>query len=193
MQPRRKHRRARPKRETVAARARSFAMKADEVKPGKGVKQEGKKCSSSQRNTTGRNGVQTDEHKPTYALCKDSHHISDCGKFMKMTLAERKHFVEKEHLCRGCLKKGHIWRHCYKKATCETCSRLHPSANHDEALSPKAEEEHSEQKVISHRVQIDKPETNYSVHGPHSLIVPVWLDHRYKVDYKVLVYALLDE
>ena len=38
-----------------------------------------------------------------------AHPVTECGKFLKMSLKERQAAVMKYGLCRGCLRRGHVW------------------------------------------------------------------------------------
>ncbi|XP_043232467.1 uncharacterized protein LOC122386858 [Amphibalanus amphitrite] len=61
--------------------------------------------------------------------------VDKCKVFLRMKLKERQAAVMRHGLCRGCLKRGHIWRSCQKKQNCETCGRRHPTALHDETFT----------------------------------------------------------
>ena len=58
--------------------------------------------------------------------CQGEHAVTSCQQVANMPLQERKRMVADLRLSKGCLKKGHLWRNCTRKARCETCGRLIP-------------------------------------------------------------------
>lgn len=59
-------------------------------------------------------------------VCKESHPLHKCPKFIKMTLVERKKTVREHELCHNCLKPSHFSKDCYAKA-CGRCNIKHNS------------------------------------------------------------------
>ena len=49
-------------------------------------------------------------------------------------------FLKTKGLCFGCLKDGHLGRHCRARAKCEDCGALHPTVLHQEREQEKTEE-----------------------------------------------------
>ena len=147
-------------------------------------------------------------HKQQRCLyCKEERHeINDCGKFLELTISDKRSFIVSKHLCWGCLKWAHINNKCRRKRSCKICNETHPTALHGDTHVPK--EAHKPETVTANdgnkpRRQADasassnciKIESNTPSDQPlsHSLIVPVWLHHEINPHNKVLVYALLDE
>ena len=134
--------------------------------------------------------------------CKKQHNLNDCQDFLKLTLEQRKEFVQSKGLCFGCLTWGHVNKNCRRKSVCKICGKFHPTSLHDVAykvtskVGKKDEEsskdEEGQRKASSYRVNLRND--IYQITCPsHSLIVPVWLHHRKNPGRRLLVYALLDE
>lgn len=47
------------------------------------------------------------------ALCKGSHYIQNCSKFLKLPINERIEQVKKLRLCINCLRKNHVAKVCH--------------------------------------------------------------------------------
>ena len=130
-----------------------------------------------------------------------------------MNLKERQAAVLKHGLCRGCLKRGHIWRQCSKKQECTICGRRHPTSLHDDAFTPRTpQDQDSGRHGTGQRTRQDHQAGQASgqpraeatslrvVSGVgderpgciHSMILPVYVHHRSRPDNKILVYAVLD-
>ncbi|XP_063592525.1 uncharacterized protein LOC134769716 [Penaeus indicus] len=134
----------------------------------------------------------------TCPFCSQLHNLNNCNKFSDLDLKNKRNFVNKNKLCRGCLKRGHILRFCRQRSKCKTCNKLHPTSLHDEALVQKDRWE-SENKVqvkeqdkeanVSNTIKVNKS----IAMDVNSMIVPVWLHHKSDEQKKVLVYALLDD
>ena len=58
-------------------------------------------------------------------FCHDSHHLTDCSDFAKVSNQDRVDFVMKKRLCFACLRAGHQSRGCNKKKPCIHCGRRH--------------------------------------------------------------------
>jgi hypothetical protein len=63
--------------------------------------------------------------------CKKQHNLNDCQDFLKLTLEQRKEFVQPKGLCFGCLTWGHVNRNCRRKSVCKICGKFHPTSLHD--------------------------------------------------------------
>ena len=132
-------------------------------------------------------------------LCKSAHSLDDCGKFAKMSYAEKLEVVKSNGLCLGCLRYGHMKRDCRGKKVCATCKGFHPTSLHH--TTPRAPQQTERPKrplgsteevmITSHRVSTQDTQ-NRNACDSHSLIVPVWVHHEAKPERKELVYALLD-
>ena len=141
------------------------------------------------------------------------HPVDKCKVFQKMNLKERQAAVLKHGLCRGCLKRGHIWRQCSKKQECTICGRRHPTSLHDDAFTPRTpQDQDSGRHGTGQRTRRDHQAGQASgqpraeatslrvVSGVgddrpgciHSMILPVYVHHRSRPDNKILVYAVLD-
>lgn len=68
--------------------------------------------------------------------CENSSHLlSDCKKFIGISLQERYSFMKSKGLCYGCLKKGHMSMKCRNRLKCSLCGRFHPTILHDPTKS----------------------------------------------------------
>lgn len=69
-------------------------------------------------------------HKPneqnTCALCKETHALFKCAKFLASSLTARKQVVKTNNLCLNCLRAGHLFRDCSYKE-CFRCNIKHNS------------------------------------------------------------------
>lgn len=65
--------------------------------------------------------------------CKDeTHGVVKCPTFAAKTHDDKKAFIHENHLCFGCLRKGHITKDCKRRHTCSTCGLRHPTCLHIE-------------------------------------------------------------
>ncbi len=114
-----------------------------------------------------------------------NHKTSACGKFAKITAQERNEFLKKKGICFGCLNPGHKSKDCANKATCEKCSRRHPTilCGDYQKLFPRTETQTEETPITSFYVK---------QHSSSSMIVPVYISHENNPEDEILVYALLD-
>ena len=62
-------------------------------------------------------------------LCKESHHISSCDKFLKLNYFRRLDLVKRKGLCFRCLNTGHMIRLCSAKkgSSVDGCKKVQPS------------------------------------------------------------------
>ncbi|KAK9711205.1 Protein of unknown function (DUF1759) [Popillia japonica] len=65
------------------------------------------------------------------ALCKESHYIYNCEKFLTLAINERIDTVKRLKLCINCLKAGHIAKKC-KSGKCKKCEAQHNTLLHIE-------------------------------------------------------------
>ena len=114
--------------------------------------------------------------------CQGEHAVTSCQQVVNMPLQERKRMVADLRLCRGCLKKGHLWRNCTRKARCEKCGRLHPTLLHDPEIAAR---ETADPERAATCLQAASS-------ACHCLVLPVMLSNKKDPEHKVLVYALLD-
>ena len=130
-------------------------------------------------------------------FCKDNHELDSCAKFLKISLLERRKFIQANALCWGCLKWGHTSKECRGRKSCRTCSRKHPTSLHDDsAIQDEPPNQGNREPVgrnpVVHCIEVHD---TISLAEPisHSLIVPVWLHHENNPDNKIMMYALLDD
>ena len=83
--------------------------------------------SSSERNPD------TVKERSPGTFCKDNHELDSCAKYLKISLLERRKFIQANALCWGCLKWGHTSKECRGRQTCRTCSRRHPTSLHNDS------------------------------------------------------------
>ncbi|XP_070203688.1 uncharacterized protein [Littorina saxatilis] len=132
------------------------------------------------------------------------HDILACRGFMKGTAKERQEFVFKSGLCFGCLLSvDHRSRQCKQRATCETCSKRHPTCMHDEDFVPFKDTDSNSAPTTSTNYAThlsSKPMESASANAAQSdscgaltaMIVPVYVSSIDNPDREVLTYALLD-
>lgn len=147
--------------------------------------------------------VQEHEHKEKgypkrnmCLLCKLDHELDNCPRFARLSLPERRQFVQSRALCWGCLKWGHVQKECRGRKLCRVCNSRHPTSLHDDARNvPGGRQETrlpNSQCPITNRIEVCHMK-GHAESISHSLIVPVWLHHQDSPNKKVMVYALLDD
>ena len=114
-------------------------------------------------------------------MCEGRHSIHNCDSLKKRRFEERLRFVKDNHLCFGCLSRGHPVRECRNPIYCTVCNGPHPPMLHKES---------------------DVPTTSvttcagYSGTGntlrKSSMIVPVYISSNNEPDNERMVYAMLD-
>ncbi|XP_059224869.1 uncharacterized protein LOC131997670 [Stomoxys calcitrans] len=63
-------------------------------------------------------------------ICKATHFIRDCPKFIKKNINDRIHIVKISHLCYNCLSSNHGVKECKSKFTCRECNLRHHTMLH---------------------------------------------------------------
>lgn len=116
--------------------------------------------------------------KSCYKCFSENHfELNNCDKFKKMSLEERKNFIQKKGMCYICLKKGHVANKCYRKS----------NGTHNLLREPKASPE-----IV--REQPNLVNTTLSHHEKEKFsmfkILPVTI---YGPSSQFSTYALLDE
>ncbi|XP_011860319.1 PREDICTED: uncharacterized protein LOC105557635 [Vollenhovia emeryi] len=96
-------------------------------------------------------------------LCKRSHLLFKCDKFLKLSPNERYQQARQLKLCTNCLKEGHIGREC-RSSACRKCSKKHNTLLHkdSEGSTDKEKEETSNQQnsVATHHSQVSEERDN---------------------------------
>ncbi|XP_038140499.1 uncharacterized protein LOC119792268 [Cyprinodon tularosa] len=128
-------------------------------------------------------------------VCTDtSHSIAKCPKFAVKSMEDKMSFIHQNHLCFGCLRKGHLSKDCKTRHVCGECRRHHPTCLHLERVRS---QDAAQQCSISSE---ETPQVSRSVLS-HALtrnisatssIVPVFLSSVKDPGKEILTYALLD-
>lgn len=63
-------------------------------------------------------------------FCQGKHFINRCFKFLKLTVGDRKKFVDKLNLCVLCLSSGHSVANCKQTFLCRLCQQKHHTLLH---------------------------------------------------------------
>ncbi|XP_050294296.1 uncharacterized protein LOC126734641 [Anthonomus grandis grandis] len=63
-------------------------------------------------------------------VCKDSHFVYACEKFLKLPVSEKYSEAKRLKLCTNCLRPGHFASVCTSKHSCRACQRRHHSLLH---------------------------------------------------------------
>ena len=71
--------------------------------------------------------------------------LEQCPHILKKTHRERLDFLKEKGVCFGCLKIGHMSKHCHSRLTCYVCNQNHPEILHIEQKGKRKEAEHTEQ------------------------------------------------
>ena len=169
-------------RDKLSTDLRTFATSSSEGNPG-AVKEGNPGISGGKRSVC--------------TFCKYNHELDSCVKFLKISLPDRRRFIQASALCWACLKWVHKSKECRGTKTCRTCSRRHPTSLHDDSTvqdEPPNQEnrEPVRRNPVVHCIEVRDP---ISLAEPisHSLIVPVWLHHENNPENKIMMYALLDD
>lgn len=150
-----------------------------------------------------------EETERTYCLCckREGHHLAGCWKFAKKPPPEREDFIKKGGLCFGCLKAGHLSKHCKQKSTCKTCGKKHPTSLHrdvptgDDGLVEMATthvasvplvKDEEEAGTMMNEVFCGKTVGAGGKCQLSSMIVPVWVSSPRDPNHRHMTYALLD-
>ncbi|XP_013873851.1 uncharacterized protein LOC106524553, partial [Austrofundulus limnaeus] len=135
--------------------------------------------------------VVSNKPKPPCLFCKDElHGVAKCPSFATKTIDEKKVFIRENHLCFGCLRKGHVTKECKVRHSCTKCGRRHPTCLHTEGVKEPKETKTAENgnkevhKVMTHVLTRKTSAT--------SSIVPVFVSAASEPQKEILTYALLD-
>ena len=123
--------------------------------------------------------------------CSGAHYLDRCPEMREMTVENRLEYVNKERLCRNCLRFGHFANQCQKPQLCrvQNCKIIHNYLLHkaEEREMNEKKEEKSNSYVSSQREDEAKQQSNQWI----SLrTVPVILRTQ---DRTIRVNALLDD
>ncbi len=130
-------------------------------------------------------------------FCKGSQELDSCEGFCKKDIHERKEYTKSKGLCFGCLKQGHLSKHCKNRKTCKTCGKSHPTSLHGDIKKREVNKDNSipPEEAASPTVRCTKTcfMNNGYQYRISSMIVPVWVNHANNPPNQKLVYALLDD
>lgn len=128
-------------------------------------------------------------------VCKDeAHGVIRCPTFAAKTADEKKAIIHENHLCFGCLRKGHVTKDCKRRYTCNICGRRHPTCLHIERdQNPKRSSSDSEATENPSDRAIHKVMVHALTHNASatSSIVPVFVSSVTDPQREILTYALL--
>ena len=72
-------------------------------------------------------------------ICHLQHELTECQRFIAMSIDERKFLLREHNLCFACLKTGHRAQGCLNKMKCAKCGRMHPTLLHLDNFRPPRE------------------------------------------------------
>ncbi|KAL1280039.1 hypothetical protein QQF64_014639 [Cirrhinus molitorella] len=141
--------------------------------------------------------LENSKPKPPCLVYKDeTHGVVKCPTFAAKTMDVKKAFIHENHLCFGCLRKGHTTKDCKRRHTCSTCGRRHPTCLHIErnrnpvestSKDPIATGDHASKEI--HKVMTHALTQHVSA---TSSIVPVLVSSTTEPKKEILTYALFD-
>ncbi|CAI5642237.1 unnamed protein product [Oreochromis niloticus] len=141
--------------------------------------------------------VSTSRPKPPCLFCKEeSHGIAKSPAFAAKTSDDKKVFIQENHLCFGCLRRGHVTKECRGRHSCSKCGRRHPTCLHTERVNEPKERKTEDSK--SPDEDANKEVHNVMTHvlirktSSTSSIVPVFVSVASEPEKEILTYALLD-
>lgn len=130
-------------------------------------------------------------------VCKEEQHgIAKCPAFASKSMGDKRSFIHQNHLCFGCLRKGHFTKDCRMRHICGICGQRHPTCLHEKR-------ERRFKEVVNRVSTPSEGKTGQEVHRilshvlvrnatATSSIVPVFLSSVNEPQKKILTYALLD-
>lgn len=134
--------------------------------------------------------------KPPCPICKDeTHGVGRCPTFAAKSMEDKKAFIHENHLCFGCLRKGHSSKDCKRRHTCGTCNRRHPTCLHEERDKRPVEAQEKPSTSTDNSASQEIKVTSHAVMqraSATSSIVPVLMSSTEEPQREVLTYALLD-
>ncbi|KAL4006146.1 hypothetical protein ACER0C_005859 [Sarotherodon galilaeus] len=141
--------------------------------------------------------VSTSRPKPPCLFCKEeSHGIAKCPAFAAKTSDDKKVFIQENHLCFGCLRRGHVTKECRGRHSCSKCGRRNPICLHTERVNEPKERKTEDSKSPDEGA--NKEVHNVMTHvltrktSSTSSIVPVFVSVASEPEKEILTYALLD-
>lgn len=132
------------------------------------------------------------------SVCKsEAHSITKCHIFAEKPMNDKRSFICENHICFGCLRKGHISKDCKRRHICGTCGLRHPTCLHEDknkgpvkvpridVTSTEAHTSQEVQRVMSHAVTQRASAT--------SSIVPVFIStfsDSHKMRFLLMLYLI---
>ncbi|XP_073785217.1 uncharacterized protein [Danio rerio] len=129
------------------------------------------------------------------SVCKsEMHSIVKCPIFAEKPMDDKRSFIRENHMCFGCLRRGHIFRDCRRRHICGTCGLRHPTCLHEDK---RKHSEVSQADITSeaYTSQEGQRAMSYAVTqhvSATSSIVPVFISTVEEPQNEILTYALLD-
>ena len=80
-------------------------------------------------------------HSTDCLMCKQSHPLFQCAKFLALTPEQRSEKIRNSSYCANCLRRGHFAKRCQMKTSCRICSKRHNSLlhlNHQQPQNPQS-------------------------------------------------------
>ena len=65
--------------------------------------------------------------------CDGKHLLDECSVLREKSADDRRQFLMENHLCFGCLRRGHRVASCKSRKFCNTCKGKHPSVLHEDS------------------------------------------------------------
>ncbi|XP_073841572.1 uncharacterized protein [Musca autumnalis] len=109
-------------------------------------------------------------------LCKGSHILRSCPKFLSMDFKNRLSIVKRDKHCLNCLAQGHIVVNCTSQKTCSECNSKHHSLLHRAKISQQGDNRAKELRKVSQSSQtstlqsIELPSTSENVRNFHTSV-----------------------
>ena len=118
------------------------------------------KQSNTQQSCTKSQAYVSNNQQLACPMCKQSHQIFSCQKFLNLTPEKRCEEAKRLKLCYNCLRSSHFTQQC-KSGTCRKCNKHHNSLLHIEQPQNKAGSQQKEATVTMHQAtHVSYPCTN---------------------------------
>ena len=90
------------------------------------------------------------------ACKKETHPLSTCGRFQRMSRDERWELIKRSGICMNCLKVGHMANKCRASPACKKCRKTHHTLLHIDVSKPPEEPARETVSSVTHIPQRKK-------------------------------------
>ncbi len=175
-----------------------FLLQEKENPPLKSEREKGRSASSFKSEIEVTQDLVTGKMERKCSLCEMEHGLYSCGSFKNLNYEERKSHCLKKGICFGCLKGGHLKKHCKREGRPLLLIGLPPKQTEPEPQGPEQNENIADIADKEIEAPTEKKagsfvaEVETTSNSLHSLIIPITVYHSSNPEKKMNTYALLD-